>query len=65
MANVADINVEEETAKFEKKFKEGGFKVSRLANTELDYPREKQERDTQAVNEFAETEIFEHIMTME
>jgi hypothetical protein len=46
------------------KLKNGGFSMSRSPNTEEDYIASKQERDSKAVEEFVETDLFKDIMAM-
>ena len=46
------------------KLQNGGFTMARSTNTEEDYTALKQERDSKAVEEFVETDLFQDIMSM-
>jgi hypothetical protein len=46
------------------KLTSGAFTMSRSPNTEEDYITSKQDRDSKAVEEFVETELFKDIMAM-
>ncbi|MDR2209843.1 MAG: hypothetical protein LBO65_00025 [Spirochaetaceae bacterium] len=60
-----DIDVEKETQNFQAELMGGKFKLARSQNSETDYTETKQERDSQAVRDFLETDTFNHIMNME
>jgi hypothetical protein len=57
-----DENVEAAAERFERKLTGSEFTMSRSSNTEQDYTETKQPRDTQAVKEFVDTELFNNIM---
>ncbi|MDR2760134.1 MAG: hypothetical protein LBB78_12230 [Spirochaetaceae bacterium] len=60
-----DIDVKKETEIFQNELKDGKFKLARSQNSETDYTATKLERDSQAVQEFLETDTFKYIMDME
>jgi hypothetical protein len=47
-----------------KKLEDGGFVMARSVNTEEDYVTSKQDRDSEAVKDFVETDLFQDIMEM-
>lgn len=55
---MALVNCEEATRRFEEKLRSGYFRHDRSLNNEVDYPTEKEDRDTAGVEEFAKTGIF-------
>lgn len=59
---MALINSEESAKRFEEKLKSGFYKKDRSRNTEVDYTKEKQDRDTKAVEEFTKTNIFHELI---
>ena len=60
--DMALINSEESTKRFEEKLKSGFYRKDRSRNTEVNYTKEKQERDTKAVEEFTKTEIYHELV---
>lgn len=58
------IDVEKETLKFKEKFLRGDYEINRSQNTEKNYAEEKELRDTKAVKNFLETDLFEYIINM-
>lgn len=52
------VDIEESTKRFEEKFRSGFFRLERSTNTEVDYSREKEERDVEAVERFAKSPVF-------
>lgn len=58
------VNVQEETRIFGEKLRGGYFAQERSQNTEVDYAQEKEQRDTEAVKAFTQTESFEYIKDM-
>jgi hypothetical protein len=58
------INIEEATQNFLKKLQSGSYTSSRAKNSANDYSKEKEDRDTEAVHRFLETDLFEHIIDM-
>jgi hypothetical protein len=60
-----DINIDEETQIFQDELTGGKFKLARSQNSETDYTKTKQERDSRAVQDFIETDTFKYIMDME
>lgn len=67
MGNETDnrrINEDEAAKDFMKKLKkEGVFVCEHSLNTEVDYQREKDDRDTQAVRNMAQNNFFAHLFT--
>jgi hypothetical protein len=59
---VIDENANAAAERFMGKLKEKEFGMARSPNTEEDYAEAKQERDTQAVNKFADSELFDCVM---
>ena len=60
------IDVGQATANFKKRFLDHGFEKPRPYNYVADdYSAEKESRDTQAVKDFLDTELAEHIKGME
>lgn len=58
------IDVEAETARFAAKFISGSFLVETSMNTEEEYTKKKQPRDTEAIKAFVFTEEFEELVKM-
>lgn len=58
------VNVQEETRLFGEKLRKGYFATERSKNNEVDYAKEKEQRDTKAVKDFTQTEYFEYIRDM-
>lgn len=50
------------TERFRQKLDSGFFKRYRPHNTEVDYAKEKEERDTLAVEKFANSGLFQELM---
>jgi hypothetical protein len=57
-----DIDIKKETEIFKEELTGGKFKLARSRNSEADYTATKQDRDSQAVRDFLETDTFNHIM---
>jgi hypothetical protein len=57
-----DENAKAASERFMKKLKNGEFTMARSLNTEQDYTRTKQDRDTKAVNDFVGSELFNEIV---
>lgn len=58
------VDILEETKMFGEKLRTGYFATERSKNTEVDYALEKEQRDTEAVKAFTQTEAFEYIKNM-
>lgn len=58
------VNVQEETRLFGEKLRRDYFATERSKNSEVDYALEKENRDTEAVKAFTQTETFEFIRDM-
>jgi hypothetical protein len=56
-----DENAEAAAKRFRDKLEAKGFTMAKSPNTEEDYAATKQERDTQAVAKFADSELFDCI----
>ena len=52
------INEEESANAFIEKLSNGYYKYDRSQNTEVDYAKEKEERDTNAVKQFLNSKLF-------
>ena len=50
--------------RFMTKLKQNGFTMARSQNTEEDYTATKQDRDSKAVEDFMQTDIFRYIMAL-
>jgi hypothetical protein len=50
--------------RFMVKLTSNGFTMSRSKNNAGNYDKEKQERDSKAVEEFTKTEVFKNILTL-
>lgn len=58
------VDVREETKLFGERLQSNYYSKERSTNTEVDYAKVKEPRDTQAVKDFIETETFNYIMNM-
>lgn len=58
------VDVQEETRLFGEKLRNGYFSTERSKNSEVNYAKEKEERDTAAVKRFLKTPSFEYIKDM-
>lgn len=58
------INEKEAASAFVKRISGGFYKFERSINNEVVYQAEKEERDTQAVKEFASTSVFSKLKEM-
>lgn len=55
-------NVEEAAERFRKKLESGYFKSPRSVNSEEDYSAEKEDRDTKAIERFANSDVFKSLL---
>lgn len=58
------VDVQKEKELFAEKLRTGYFSTERSKNSEVDYPLEKEKRDTEAVKAFTQTETFQFIKNM-
>lgn len=58
------LNVQDERRKFGERLRNGCYVTDRSKNKEVDYAKEKEGRDTEAVKAFTKTEAFEYIKNM-
>ncbi|MBQ6781598.1 MAG: hypothetical protein IJP62_10260 [Treponema sp.] len=58
---MALLDCDAEAKKFEALLKENFYAVDRSQNSEVDYAAEKMKRDTAAVEEFAQSELFREL----
>lgn len=58
------INETESANAFLKRISEGFYNFERSVNNEVVYQKEKEERDTEAVKEFANTGVFSKLKEM-
>jgi hypothetical protein len=63
--NIVNIDVSKETEIFQRELAGDKFKLARSQNSETDYTKTKQERDSAAVQDFLVTDTFKYIMNME
>ncbi len=59
------INEAEAANNFVERIKKGFYNYERSTNTEVVYQIEKEQRDTNAVKEFVNTEVFAKLKEME
>ena len=59
---MALINSEESAKRFQEKLNNGFYKRDRSRNTEIDYTKERQDRDTAAIEEFTKTTAFKELV---
>lgn len=57
------LDVKKETEIFKDKLNSGYYPLERSKNTEVDYAKEKEARDTKAVDDFVKSELFEEIVS--
>ncbi len=55
------IDSEESAKRFKEKLDNGFYKRDRSQNTEVIYAQEKLDRDTEAVERFTKTELFQEL----
>lgn len=58
------INEENAAEKFYEQLFDGYYKYDRSVNTEVDYSAEKEQRDTNAVKEFINSDFFNSLLNM-
>lgn len=58
------LDVQEETHLFMQKIYNGYFEKERSKNSEVNYEKKKRDRDSEAVKEFLESPLFNHIIDM-
>lgn len=58
------VDVQKETQLFQERLETGYFPTERSMNSEVDYAKEKEPRDTEAVKTFTNTKSFEYIKDM-
>ncbi len=58
------LNVQEERKKFGERLRNGYYATERSKNKEVNYAKEKEGRDTEAVKAFTKTKAFEYIKNM-
>jgi hypothetical protein len=56
------INIEGDTQNFLNKLQSESYTSSRVINSANDYSKEKEDRDTEAVHRFLDTDLFKHII---
>jgi hypothetical protein len=59
-----DENVRAVSERFMKRLTGGEFTVARSSNTADDYTETRQERDSRAVKDFVETDLFQDILKL-
>lgn len=59
---MALIDSRESTKRFKEKLNNGFYKKNHLRNSDIDYTKEKQDRDTKAVRDFANSEAFNELL---
>jgi len=62
--NMARIDIQKATEEFRCKFKSNYYPLERSKNNEVDYSKEKEHRDTEAVRRFVKSEYFEYMKKM-
>ncbi len=59
-----NIDIDEARERFAEKLKTGHFTLTKSQNYEDDYSKKKEQRDTQAVVEFFDTDLADEIRQM-